>query len=189
MDKDAYVISMPVAKTHLICVVTLGVKNVVLAAPLRIQPKSKVAGPFFARPENDKWKIHSTFRHCNNNMLLVAQKISPYWGASVVDAFRGMEKNGPVAGLDVEHRIAVASTDYIAADRVMAEAMGINPEWIGHLVYCWQAGIGQFDPAKIDIRGESIASVRKEYQLPSEVERMQEWMRPMEDVPTSVPAL
>jgi len=189
MDRDAYVISMPPAKTHLICVITLSVKNMVLAAPLRIQPKGKVSGPYFARPENDKWKIHATFRHCNNNMLLVAQKISPCWGAAVIDAYQGMEKNGPVAGLDVEHRIAVASTDYIAADRVMADAMGINPEWIGHLVYCWQAGIGQFDPGRIDIRGETVASVRKEYQLPSEVERMQEWMRPMEDLPTSVPAL
>ena len=53
----------------------------------------------------------------------------------------------------VNQRIAIASTDYIAADRVAVEAMGINSDWVGHLIYCYQAGLGQYDLNKIDVRG------------------------------------
>jgi uncharacterized protein (DUF362 family) len=192
MDPDAYVISLPVAKTHLICVVTLSVKNMVLSAPLRVVPKTASKdgkGPAFAVPWNDKWKIHITYRHANYNMMLVAQRMRPHWGATIIDAFRGMERNGPVSGLDVDHRVAVASTDLVAADRVMTEAMGIKPETVGHLVYCWQAGLGQYDPALIDLRGEKIAAVRKEYLLPANIEPLEEWLRPIQDLPTVVPAL
>ena len=192
LDPDAYMLSLPVAKTHLICVVTLSVKNMVLGAPLRQIPagtKPDSNRPAFAVPWNDKWKMHSTYRNANYNMMLVAQKLRPHWGVTVVDAFRGMERNGPVSGIDVDHRVAVASTDYVAADRVMAEVMGIDPNTIGHLVYCSQSGLGQFDPAKIDLRGEKIAAVRRQYLLPANIEPLQEWMRPIEEVPTVVPAL
>ncbi len=192
LDPDAYIISMPRAKTHLICTVTLSVKNMVLSAPLRVIPKGTSAnrkGPAFAVPWNDKWKMHTTYRNANYNMMLVAQRMRPHWGATVIDAFVGMERNGPVSGIDVDHKVAVASTDLVAADRVMTEAMGISPESVGHLVYCWQAGLGQFDPALIDVRGQKIAAVRKEYLLPANVEPLEEWMRPIQDMPTIVPAL
>ena len=67
--------------------------------------------------------------------------------------------------------------------------MGIKPETVGHLVYCWQAGLGQYDPAMIETRGEKIAAVRKEYLLPANIEPLEEWMRPIQDLPTVVPAL
>jgi uncharacterized protein (DUF362 family) len=66
----------------------------------------------------------------------------------------------------VPHRIAIASTDYIAADRVGVEAMGIDPSWVGALVYCYQAGLGQYDLDKIDVRGTKVADVRRTYLLP-----------------------
>ncbi|MGE5568771.1 MAG: DUF362 domain-containing protein [Rhodospirillales bacterium] len=188
MDPDAFVISIPKAKTHVICTVTLSVKNVVLAAPLRLQPKQAPPQRVgFAVPWNDKWKIHPTYRIANYNMMLVAQRLRPSWGVAVIDAFEGMERNGPVAGINVSHRVAVASTDYIAADRVMAEAMGVKPDTVGHLVYCAQSGLGQFDPVKIELRGEPLAAVRKEYLLPANMEPVEEWMRPMHDVPSVVP--
>jgi uncharacterized protein (DUF362 family) len=192
LDPEAYIISMPRAKTHLICTVTLSVKNMVLSAPLRVIPKGTTAdrkGPAFAVPWNDKWKMHTTYRNANYNMMLVAQRMRPHWGATVIDAFVGMERNGPVSGIDVDHKVAVASTDLVAADRVMTEAMGINPDTVGHLVYCWQAGLGQYDPALIDVRGQKIAAVRREYLLPANVEPLEEWMRPIQDLPTIVPAL
>jgi uncharacterized protein (DUF362 family) len=43
------------------------------------------------------------------NMLLVAQKMAPCWGATVVDGHEGMEGDGPVAGTPAPHRIALAS--------------------------------------------------------------------------------
>jgi hypothetical protein len=111
-------------------------------------------------PWNDKWKMHTTYRNANYNMMLVAQRMRPHWGATVIDAFVGMERNGPVSGIDV-----------------------------GHLAYCWQAGLGRLDPALIDVRGWKIAAVRREYLLPANVEPLEEWMRPIRDLPTMVPAL
>ena len=80
-------------------------------------------------------------------------------------------------------RLAVASTDYVAADRVALEAMGINPDWVGYLVYCGQVGLGQYDLAKIEVIGPPIASVQKKYRLHADIDRELRWMGPMEDLP------
>ena len=97
-----------------------------------------------------------------------------------------MEGNGPSSGTPVASRIAIASTDYIAADRVGVECMGINPDWMGYLKFCSDFGIGQFDIAKIDIRGDKIAAVQKKYQLHADIERELEWMGPIQDLPKKI---
>ncbi|MBI3697533.1 MAG: DUF362 domain-containing protein, partial [Acidobacteria bacterium] len=112
-----------------------------------------------------------------------AQRLQPCWGAAVIDGWEGMEGNGPSSGTAVASRLAIASTDFVAADRVGVEAMGINPSWLGYLTYCGQVGIGQYDLAKIDVRGPSLAAVRKSYRLHRDIERQLEWMGPMKDLP------
>ena len=77
----------------------------------------------------------------------------------------------------------IASTDYIAADRVGVEAMGIDPSWVGSLVYCYQAGLGQYDLDKIDIRGVKVADVKRTYKLSIDADREKQWMGPMEELP------
>ena len=99
----------------------------------------------------------------------------------MIDAFEAMEGNGPLTGTMLDHRIAVASTDYLAADRVMLEAMDVKPDTVGHLVYCAQAGLGQYDLSKIDVCGEKIADVRKPYRMPAELESILEWMHALGD--------
>ena len=96
-------------------------------------------------------------------MLVTAQAMQPYWGVAVIDGFEGMEGNGPVEARRWRRRLAIASTDYIAADRVGVECMGVDPNWVGYLQYCAQVGLGNYDLAKIDIRGVPIASVQKKY--------------------------
>jgi len=112
-------------------------------------------------------------------MLVTAQKLQPHWGLAVIDGFEGMEGNGPGAGTPVASHVAIASTDFIAADRVGLEVMGINPEWVGYLAYCGQAGLGQYDLAKIHVEGAAIASVAKKYQLHPDVQKELEWMGPL----------
>jgi uncharacterized protein (DUF362 family) len=116
-------------------------------------------------------------------MLLTAQKLQPNWGAALIDGFEGMEGNGPDSGTPVPSRIAIASTDYIAADRVALDTMGINSRWVGYLIYCGQVGLGQYDLAKIDVLGAPIASVKRNYRLHSDIRRELQWMGPMEDLP------
>ena len=172
-DPDAFIICSAVFKTHNVCVATLSVKNMVLGAPLH-----GVSGERW----NDKRKYHTGVRGTNFNMMLTAQKLAPFWGAAVIDGFEGMEGNGPGQGTPVPSRVAVASTDYIAADRVAVEAMGINPLWVAHLQWCWQVGLGQYDIGKIDVRGEKIADVRRPYRLHPDIEMELRWMGPLEDV-------
>ena len=62
----------------------------------------------------------------NYNLAIVAKHIRPSWGVAVVDGFEGMEGNGPVNGDPVSMQIALASPDFLAADRVAMETMGIT---------------------------------------------------------------
>jgi uncharacterized protein (DUF362 family) len=80
----------------------------------------------------------------------------------------------------VASKLAIASTDFIAADRVAVECMGVDPNWVGYLRYCAQVGLGNYDLAKIDIRGAQIASVQKKYRLASDVDRQLAWMTPLD---------
>ena len=119
LDPDAFVICSAIMKTHNAVVATLSVKNLTLGAPLHNPPGEK--------RWNDKRKYHVGVRQNHYNMLLTAQKLQPNWGATVIDGYEGMEGDGPNSGNPVPSRIAIASTDYIAADRVGLEAMGIDP--------------------------------------------------------------
>jgi uncharacterized protein (DUF362 family) len=74
-------------------------------------------------------------------------------------------------GAPVASRLAIASTDFIAADRVGVECMGVDAKWVGYLRSRGQVGLGNYDMAKIDIGGPQIASVQKKYQLAGDVER------------------
>ncbi len=175
-DPDAFVICSAILKTHNTVVATLSVKNMVLGAPLRSAPGIR---PVW----NDKRKYHGGVRQTHYNMMLTAQKLKPHWGATVIDGFEGMEGNGPGSGTPVDSRLAIASADYIAADRVGVECMGVNPDWMGYLHYCEQVGIGNFDIAKIDVVGAKIAEVKKSYRLHRDIERMLQWMGPLSEIP------
>ena len=176
LDPEAFIISAGILKTHNVTVATLSIKNMTLGAPLHQAPKE--------RPRwNDKRKYHGGVRQTHYDIMVTAQKMAPYWNLAVLDGFEGMEGNGPGSGTPVASRIAIASADFVAADRVGVEAMGINPDWPGCLRFCWMAGLGQYDLAKIDIRGEKLASVAKKYRLHQDIELELQWLGPMKELP------
>ena len=73
----------------------------------------------------------------------------------------------------------MASMDYVAADRVATEVMGVEPTWVGYLQYLEQFGVGNYDMAKIDVRGETIAAVKRNYRLHPDIDRHLQWMGPL----------
>jgi uncharacterized protein (DUF362 family) len=176
LDPDAFIICSAILKTHNTVVATLSVKNMTLGAPLHQAPKETAKW-------NDKRQYHGGVRQTQYDMFLTAQKMRPFWGATVIDGFEGMEGNGPGSGTPVDHRVAIASTDYIAADRIGVDAMGVDPTWMGYLLYCWQTGLGQYDTSKIDVIGENVASIVRKYRLHNDTERQIQWMGPMTDIP------
>ena len=179
LDPDAFVICSAMLKTHNTVVATLSIKNMCLGAPLHS-----------ARKDNPRWNdkrlYHGGVRQTHVDIMLTAQKLQPCWGAAVIDGFEGMEGNGPNDGTLVPSRLAIASTDFVAADRIALATMGIDPSWVGYMNFCAQCGLGQNDLAKIDLRGVKIADITRKYKMSDDIERELRWMGPMKEVPVKL---
>lgn len=172
MDPDAFVICAAINKSHDTAVATMAVKNMAMGAPLRSAPKETPTW-------SDKARFHSGIRQINCNLLTSARRSAPGWGVAVIDSFEGMEGDGPVSGNPVPHRIASASTDFVAADRVGLATMGIDPSWVGYLTFCGQFGVGQYDLSNIEVVGTPIAAVARKYRLHQSIEHQLEWRGPL----------
>jgi len=175
LSPDSYIISVARMKTHDWAIVTLSLKNIVFGAPV------KDVGFAFGRnrkegTKSDKPIVHgSGFRGINFNLYDLAPRLHPH--LAVIDGFEGMEGNGPRNGTPVDHRVCVVSTDWLAADRVAVELMGIDFAIIGYLNYCAETGLGVADLSRIEIIGESISKHKKHYKLSDNIEKQLIWMK------------
>jgi uncharacterized protein (DUF362 family) len=173
LDPDSYIISVARMKTHDRVVATLSLKNIVFGAPI------KDLG--FAYGSNrkegtkiDKPIVHgSGFRGINYNLYALARQLHP--DLAVIDGFEGMEGQGPNSGTAVDHKICIASTDWLAADRVGIETMGIDFARVGYLNFCAEAGLGVADLSKIEIIGERVTDHIKTYKLSKNIDAQMVW--------------
>ena len=176
LNPDNYIVSVAKMKTHDRVLATLSLKNIVLGAPM----KDLGFGWGQYRKEgtkSDKPIVHgSGFRGINYNLYALAPHLHP--DLAVIDGFEGMEGNGPTGGTPVDHRVCVVSTDWLAADRVGIELMGIDFAKVGYLNYCAQTGLGVADLNKIQIIGEKISDHQKKYKLHNNIEKQLIWMTP-----------
>jgi uncharacterized protein (DUF362 family) len=176
LSPDSYIVSVAKMKTHNLIIATLSLKNIILGSPV------KDAGFAFGSTrregaKSDKSIIHGGgFRGINYNLYDLAPRLHPH--LAVIDGFEGMEGNGPSNGTPVDHRVCVVSTDWLAADRVAVELMGIDFSTIGYLTYSTQAGLGVADLNRIEIVGETIANHVKHYKLHENIEKQLIWMKP-----------
>lgn len=177
LDSNSYIVSVARMKTHDRAVVTLSLKNVVLGSPIKdlgfTWGKDRKPGSV-----NDKPIVHgSGYRAINYNLFDLASRIHPH--LSVIDGYEGMEGNGPNNGTPVDHKVCVASTDWLAADRVATELMGVDFANVGYLNFCSQAGMGITDLGKIDIIGENLKDHIKTYKLNDNIEKQLVWLKPL----------
>jgi uncharacterized protein (DUF362 family) len=177
LDPDSFVVSVARMKTHDRVLATLSLKNIVVGAPIKDKgftwTSSRKPGTV-----NDKPLIHGNgFRGINYNLYALAKQVHPH--LAVIDGFEGMEGNGPNDGTAVNHRVCVAGLDWLAADRVGVELMGIDFAKIGYLNYCALTGAGVADLNRIEIIGESIARHRKSYKLSDNFKDQLVWMNPV----------
>ena len=101
----------------------------------------------------DKPIVHGNgFHGLQYNLYALAPKLRP--DLAVIDGYQAMEGNGPTEGTPVEHRVAVASLDWLAADRVAVALMGIDLAKMGYLNYCAAAGMGEARLDRMEILGE-----------------------------------
>jgi len=117
-----------------------------------------------------------------DTLFMLAPQLGP--DLAVIDAYQGMEGNGPVSGTAVNQQAAIAGLDWLAVDRVAVEIMNVAagvtaaggdptaytdstktaqwpwPMYPAALNYCGQAGYGQYDLSLIDVLGPSPASLQ-----------------------------
>lgn len=177
LNSDSYVVSVARMKTHDRVLATLSLKNVVVGAPVKDLGfgwgKNRKEGT-----TSDKPVIHGGgIRGINYNLYALATRFHP--DLAVIDGFEGMEGNGPNRGTPVDHRVCVASTDWLAADRVGIELMGIDFANVGYLNYCAQTGLGTADLNKIEVIGEKISDHKKSYKLSDNIDKQLIWKTPV----------
>jgi uncharacterized protein (DUF362 family) len=146
LDPGVYIISLARMKTHDCVLVTLALKNVLMASPLNDYRKS------------DKGYLHGPAPAVNDilhfNLFHLAHRVFP--DLAVIDGFEAMEGDGPAWGTPFDSRIALASTDALAADTVGTRIMGFDPRKILYLSAMGEGGLGQGEMQKITVLGTPL---------------------------------
>jgi uncharacterized protein (DUF362 family) len=177
LDPGSFIVSVARMKTHDRVVATLSLKNIVLGAPVK-DPGYTWTATSKKGTRSDKAIAHgSGFRGTNYNLYSLSRQLHPH--LAVIDGFQGMEGNGPNSGTPVDHRICVAGLDWLAADRVAIELMGIDFAKVGYLNFCAQTGLGVADLNRIEIIGEKLDDHRKTYKLNDNINKQLIWMEPV----------
>ena len=176
LNRDNFIISVAKLKTHDLVVATLSLKNIILGAPVKDPGfrwgKGRTPGKLTQKPI-----VHgSGIYGINYNLFSLSERLHP--DLAVIDGFDGMEGNGPTNGTAVDHRVCLVSPDWLAADRVGVELMGIDFSKIGYLNYCAKAKRGQTDLDRIEILGPPLARHVRHYKLSDNIERQLIWQTP-----------
>ena len=153
MDEDSYVVSAAKIKTHNCVVATLAAKNVMMASVL------------------EKQRMHQGLKATHRNLVEVMKHL--HIDLAVMDGINAMEGNGPGGGTHIDAGCVIASTDYLAADRVALEVMGIDPGTVGYLNYLHELGLGEYGLDQIEIVGDSLEVVP--FRLHDNIEEQLDW--------------
>jgi uncharacterized protein (DUF362 family) len=121
--------------------------------------------------------MHQSYPVINLNLALLAPLVAPQ--LAVIDGFEAMEGNGPTHGTPVPMRLALASTDALAADVVGAALMGFDVDEVGYLHYCKMMGLGSGDLAQIAIVGNTtLADCTRQFRPHDAIRRQRRWRLP-----------
>ncbi|MBN1813268.1 MAG: DUF362 domain-containing protein [Anaerolineae bacterium] len=166
------VISIPVAKTHTLAVLTLSMKNFIGIIPLERYG-------WHNGPNYDRIDLHRhdyTSKAVNQLVFDLTQAVKP--DLAIVDFSIGVEGNGPTTDrgrtVDVKDRLGswllLASTDPVAADATAARVMNHDAAYVDRiLTMAREQGLGKMREEKIEIVGESLDDLRVEWQ-PAELD-------------------
>lgn len=149
-------ISVAVPKTHETAMATCCLKN--MMGCILKSDRQKMHGYALGAP----YDFSKSVKVIHENLTRLAKVVAPH--VSVIDGLVGMEGNGPIGGDEVPLHIAIASTDFVAADAVAAKIMGFKPlEEVGYIYYSDRLGLGVGDIKKIQILGADIEAVSRKF--------------------------
>lgn len=164
-------ISVAIAKTHDVCVVTLALKNMIMGT-IRHEDRVRMHG-FHSHAER---VLPDEAQTLNVNLIRLARYLTPT--IAVVDGTQGLQGNGPGGEDDVDLGIAAAGVDVIATDAVMTKAMGFEPLELGLLHYAHELGMGVADLAQIEVLETEIAQVHRAFKPHDKTDLQLQWQRP-----------
>ena len=119
--------------------------------------------------------MHQTYATMNYNLFLIARAYPVH--LAILDGFTAMEGRGPTEGKIVNLDLAVASTDFIAADSVGARIMGFDPEGIGYLHHAIADGLGEGALERIQILGDPLETCIRPFEPHPTYDRQKNWKR------------
>lgn len=140
------IINLPKLKTHSFTLLTGAVKNLFGVVPGLIKPA-----------------YHAKFPDVNDfsSMLVdIMEFVNP--ALTIVDGVWAMEGDGPGSGDLKEMGLVVAGADPAAVDAVLSLIIGIDPLTVPTLRECVGRGLLERNLSGIEVRGETIESVRPE---------------------------
>lgn len=150
-------VSVPMMKTHVCATVTLGLKNVIGLYPGAVYGACR-------------WWVHDNLTSVSPGVafeILDMARVNKM-GLTVIDASQAMEGNGPTGGSLVAMNLILAGTSPLATDMVGAAVMGFtNLEAIPTFKWAHTLGMTPATLAEIEVRGETIASVKRNFAQPS----------------------
>ena len=140
------IVSLAKMKTHHWAGVTLSMKNLFGIVP----------GSVYGWPKN---KLH--YIGIEESILALNRRFRNTF--AIVDGIVGMEGNGPIQGTPKPTGVLVMGSDPVAVDATCCRIMGVDPARVEYLRRASE--FGHVEPARIEQRGETIASTHTEYSL------------------------
>jgi uncharacterized protein (DUF362 family) len=141
------IVSLAKMKTHHWAGATLSMKNFFGVVP----------GSVYGWPKN---KLH--YLGISESIVALNRQFGSK-AFAIVDGVIGMEGNGPIQGTPKPAGVLVMGRDLVAVDATCARIMGIDPEKMDYLRMA--ADLGHVHTARIEQRGETIASVQTNFAL------------------------
>jgi len=149
--------SVPMMKTHVLATVTLGLKNLIGLYPGVAYCSVRACVHDHASSAGSPGIAFETLDMVRANKM----------GLCVVDGTMAMEGDGPTGGELVDMGVIIAGTDPLATDMVSAHLMGIETAEVPTFTWAHKAGMTPTSLDQIEIRGESLASVRRPFKKPN----------------------
>ncbi len=196
--KADFRISVSPPKTHDVVILTACLKNLLMGSVLRqenwaikmlfaigrrvmhrttgatnMPVSGRLASWLGSLSSNDKLKMHQGYPAMNLSLYKLAKVIPPH--LSIIDGFEAMEGVGPADGDQVDLGVAIASTDFVAADSLAAKIMGFDIAQIGYLFYCWKKGLGEGDVSRMSILGGRVEDCARAFKPHPSYEAQLRW--------------
>ncbi|MHB9027824.1 MAG: DUF362 domain-containing protein [Candidatus Latescibacterota bacterium] len=186
-DPNVYLISACRMKTSGGVLVTLSIKNISMGTPVCHYKQNNNPVTFDLSPRNlprdinEKAKMHGGLgskvgRELSYNIFSVAA-LGAFADLAVLDGVAGAEGDGPWNAEPVQHGVAIAGNDCVAADRLASELMGVDYGNLPYIQWCAQAGLGRDDLKEAAYSGPDYRPYIRKYRLNKNAESQIEWVR------------